>query len=184
MSRPVDDHPALLAAKYLALLAPGVQPLALFTQFARLTVLATVEVALLAQRGGRVAVLLSRRPDSCPWWPGCLHVPGTALLASDEDDDGGYGAAVTRLLGSEFKDSVVLEAQPRCYDARRRAGVRGSELTAFCWAPVRLAPALSAPVGGRFFDLEDIVAHPPAEGLLDGHERTLAGALAAYRARC
>ena len=170
---------ARVAAWCLARLTPGRQPLALFTQLSRLAVLCTVEVCLLRRGGdGEVEVLMTRRPDTCPWWPGQWHVPGTVLLADDADDD--LTTPTLRLLAAETGGAVELRGPVRCFEARRRTGPRGRELTAFCWAPARVADGAELPADCAFLPARDLLARRvPSGSLIDGHEDTIRGLLAA-----
>lgn len=175
---------AEFAAALLEGLEPGRQPLDLFTQFARLTVMSTVElIAFDSNPPGNTQVLLTQRPSDDPWWPNMWHVPGTALLPTDivtRDETIDFTdecfnpfekyekGPIDRILKNELQDCVVVIDGPHLLQARPRLGIRGPENTVFFYAQVdQVEDKLAV---GEFFDVEAVLSTPPEGGLIVGHQ--------------
>ena len=170
---------AELAAQCMERLTPGRQPLDLFSQVARLFVLSTVEVVPMRfnEQTERLDVLLAQRPDDCRWWPGQWHAPGTVLLETDAlEDPHDFRAPVDRAIKGEFRGTVVRTGPIETFDAQRRRGARGVELSAFTTFPVDLAEGHDRPYKGEFFDAEKVVENPPEGGLVALHDELIIGA--------
>lgn len=167
---------AVLAANCLALLEPGVQPLPLFEQIARLTVLSTVEVVPFRETLGELEVLLAKRSADDLWWPNKLHIPGTVLMPTDEERYlGDYETPIERIIKNEFNNTVARVDTIHVFDAHRRSGARGSEQTVFCWTKVDLNNGHIEPSGGEFFDVTALLSR---RDLIVGHAETVDSAIA------
>lgn len=182
LSAATPEELATLAAECLARLEPGRQPLPLFAQLGRLTVLSTVEIIPLRAKSAGLEVLLAQRPEADLWWPNQWHLPGAVLLPTDSGAGlGDYDAIADRILGSEFRNTVTRTGNVHVFDAKCRSGARGSEQTVFGWAEVTLPEPIDKPVGGRFFEVGRIPTETLADGLIVGHDETIHRALASYR---
>jgi len=74
--------------RLLAQLQPGKVPLSIFSEIARLTVMSVIEVVPFTfEANGNIKVLLLRRDDNDPTWPGMCHVPGGIVLPTDMTED-------------------------------------------------------------------------------------------------
>jgi hypothetical protein len=190
---------AALAAAYLAGIETddrGRLPLEVFAALAGRMSLSTVEVALLRRNSetGAAEILLLQRPDNDAWWVGQWHLPGTVIRDKDEvpydddidfDDPGfepidSYRGPVERLMDNELKGGVVLADGPYLYGARFRRGVRGPESTVMLYAGVEVTDPDGALPVGRFFNVQELLANPPDEGLIVGHAFAVARAAARY----
>lgn len=161
---------AELAATCLERLEPGRQPLSLFAQIARLVVTSTVEIVPFESKNEHPRVLMARRPDDDPWWPGEWHLPGTVLLPTDgAKNQHDYYTPVNRLLADEFRGSVALDGRLNMFDTRRRTGARGSEQTALGWANVALSDGFVEVADGTFFDARHVEQELAGERIVDGH---------------
>ena len=87
-------------AKNVKKLEPGYLPTEIFIETARLTTTPIIELVPLRKNDGDIEVLLLKRPNDDPTWPGMLHTPGTVLRATDVD--GGFGSAFKRLYNKEI----------------------------------------------------------------------------------
>src|SRR3989344_787961 len=175
-----------MAAAYLSGLEPGRQPLGLFTQLSRLSVMSIVElVPVRAQPKAKTAeILLLRRPQDDPWWPGQWHVPGTVILPSDEvifngdidfdnpnfDPIDSYTSPVSRLVQRELQDKVEIMHGPYLLESRFRLGERGYESAVMLWAEVNHSDDQTLE-DGQFFVPADITDRSPVGGLVAGHQR-------------
>ncbi|MDB5166507.1 MAG: hypothetical protein JWM37_579 [Candidatus Saccharibacteria bacterium] len=112
------------AAAVLNKLEPGYLPPEIFFAVARLCVLTTVEMVPLRMRNGRVEVLLTRRPADDPNWPDMLHVPGTILRPSDEENN--YHSAFDRIFQDELPGITVI-SRPQFLETRFHQVQRGRE---------------------------------------------------------
>lgn len=173
---------AELAAACLEKLEPGRQPLPLFTQLARLVVTSTVEMVPIRIKDNKLEVLMAKRPDDDPWWPGQWHLPGAILLPTDNASDvHDYDTPVERLYVEEFGQSVIKSGDVNIFDVQRRLIPRGSEQTVFGWSLIELADGISEVRGGKFFDVDTIDDQLDRESVVDGHIDTVNNALANYR---
>jgi len=175
---------AELAASCLERLEPGLQPLPLFVQLARLVVMSTVEIVPFKPADENPKVLLAKRPDDDMWWPGQWHIPGTVLLPTDDATDvHDFDTPTDRLFKNEFHDSVIKTGNVNVFDAQRRSGGRGAEQTVFGWANIALANGFTEAIGGEFFDPENIEKELAGEIIIDGHTSTVKHALRNYKTR-
>ena len=195
---PAADR-AALAAAYLSGVEHndrGFLPYDVFVAGAGKFVLSTVEVSPIRRNPstGRAEILLLQRPDTDQWWANKWHIPGTAIRPGEEivhDDDidfddpsfdpvASYRGPVTRHTQEELKGGVTLTSGPFLHDARLRRGVRGRENSVMLHAGVEVVDPDQPLPAGQFFDIEDVVAHPPVEGLVVGHRFGIARAAAAF----
>ena len=174
---------AQLAADCLARLEPGMQPLPLFTQLARLVRISTFEfVPILADAEGPT-VLLSQRDANDPWWADLWHVPGSVLPPAPANTPFGkedYGPSADKLLIKEFGGSVVRQGDLQLFDAHPRYEARGSEQTVFLWGRVALAEGFDAPTGGQFMSIDDAL-ELPVDAFITGHQETVRQAASSLR---
>jgi hypothetical protein len=173
---------AELATACLEKLEPGKQPLPLFTQLARLVVTSTVEMVPFRIQNNKLEVLLTKRPDDDPWWPGQWHLPGTIILPTDEASGvHDYDTLVERLYTEEFGQSVVRSGEVNIFDIQRRLIPRGSEQTVFGWSLIDLAEGFSEVQRGKFFDVDMIKNQLSERSVIEGHLDTVNNALNDYR---
>jgi hypothetical protein len=177
-----QEELAELATSCLERLEPGRQPLPLFTQMARLVVTSTVEMVPFMPVNENPKVLLAKRSDDDPWWPGQWHLPGTVLLPTDAAlDVHDYGTPVDRLFKDEFHGSIVRDGPVTIFDAQRRSWARGSEQTVFGWSRIDLARGSDEVSGGELFNAEYVENELAGESVIDGHLSSVKRALRHYR---
>ncbi len=128
----------------LKALEPGLLPLEIFYQVARLAVLPAVEVVPLRVGDGMVEVFLTQRPSNDPFWPGEWHNPGTIVRPTDES--GSFSVAFKRVcdgeLGLHTWDEPVF-VNPWLWHC-----TRGSALSLIHWLDVS---HLDIQVPGQYF---------------------------------
>lgn len=177
-----QDELADLAAACLEKLEPGRQPLPLFTQLARLVVTSTVEIVPFKGTCESPKVLLAKRSDDDPWWPGQWHLPGTVLLTTDKAFDvHDYETPVDRLYNDEFHGSISRVGSVTIFDSQRRTDTRGSEQTVFGWSHITLTSGFDEVTGGELFDADRIESELAGENVIDGHLNSVKRALRHYR---
>jgi len=174
---------AELAAACLERFEPGFLPGPIFEQVARLSVLSTVEVfAIDTEDPTNPGVLYTRRPETDKWWPGQLHIPGSALLASDEPQDvHDFSEPIMRVFEKELHNSLRRRGPLIPFDIQRRKGPRGKELTPFFWTEVELVPGAQLPDDARFFKAAELEEDTPQNIFIDTHAISGLMAIAAYR---
>lgn len=133
------------AAKTLSRLRPGFLPLSIFLETTRLTVSSIVEVVPLRKIGDSVQVLLTKRADDDPNWPGMFHTPGTVVRPTDEE--GSYASAFERILAGELA-SVELGGEPQYVNSVLHKVKRGMED-----AKVFFVEVNGEPTTGTFHDV-------------------------------
>lgn len=133
------------AAKVLSRLRPGFLPLPIFLETARLTVSSIVEIVPLKKVGDSLHVLLIRRDDDDPNWPGMLHTPGTVVRPTDEE--GSYASAFERVLKGELA-STELHGEPRYVTSVLHKARRGMED-----AKVFVVEVKGEPKVGKLYDI-------------------------------
>lgn len=180
-----DRSPEAIAADYLRSLEPGTLPRAIFEQFARLTVLSAMDIAVLRRNplvhsDSNVEVLLTQRPPG-DWWAGQWHLPGSIILPTDIDTpQGAYSpeSTIRRILDTELPGVKVnnwglFDPDPgtplhRC--------ARGTSNKAFAVWAEHQSP--EAPPVGKFYSTEEI----SKIDLCYGHDITIRNAETAFRA--
>lgn len=136
------------AAKTLSKLRPGFLPLPLFLETVRLVPAPIVEIVPLRKVDGRVQVLLTKREDDDPTWPGMLHTPGTVVRSTDEE--GSYKSAFNRILEGELS-SIQLASDPQYVCSLLHRVKRGMED-----ATVFYVEVAGDPEKGTFYDIDDL----------------------------
>lgn len=136
------------AARLLSKLRPGLLPIEIFLQFARLGVMPIVElVPLRTNAQGTTEVLFIRREDSDTVWGGKLHTPGTVVRATDNDK---YNAeAFARILDDELKGASCKP--PVFVEALFHKQKRGAEQSLIFYAEIISPPAI-----GEFYSLSEV----------------------------
>ena len=134
------------AARTLSKLRPGVLPLPIFLETTRLTVSSIVEVVPLRKVDDKVQVLLTKRDDDDPNWPGLLHTPGTVVRPTDEE--GNYNSAFGRIIEGELS-SVQLSGEPQYVGSVLHKVARGMED-----AKVFYVEVTGEPAQGVFYDVD------------------------------
>lgn len=146
------------AERLLSQLEPGFLPMPIFSQVVRLLVTPTVEmVPLRKTKKGTVQVLLIKRDDDDPNWPGQYHVPGSVIRATDVKLS--FQDAFDRIINGEIKGINVVRG-PIFVQHLFHQVKRGAELPMIHWIEVN-----GEITGGTYFDLdklpENIVDHHP-----------------------
>jgi len=131
--------------KLLGKLQPGLLPLDIFLQIARLTVLPILEVVPVRMHDAKAQVLVLPREANDGLWPDDVHVPGTVLRA---DDKGALEKALERIKkelgGASLGEPVFV--QTVFHESKR-----GWELAFVFWAEMGGEPKL-----GQYYDLENL----------------------------
>lgn len=112
------------AARVLSKLEPGFLPRPIFEQVTRLNVTPIIELVPLRKGANYIEVLLLKRADDDPSWPGMLHTPGTVLRSTDIKS--GIEGALERIFTEELGVSPI--SHPIFYDTVFHKVKRGSEL--------------------------------------------------------
>jgi hypothetical protein len=147
MEEPTESEIAEVV-RILSRLEPGYLPLPLFLAIARLTATSVIEVVPLRVMNGNVQVLLTKRPDDDPNWPGMLHTPGTVVRSSDTEGD--YSSAFKRILEDELA-SVELDGQPQFVTSLLHKVKRGMEDANVYYVVVK-----GSPTAGEFYDVDTL----------------------------
>jgi hypothetical protein len=137
------------AANTLQRLQPGFLPLPIFLAITRLSVVSAIELIPLRMLGNKVQVLLTKRPDDDPNWPGMLHIPGTILRATDSEGST-YGSAFKRLYDDELAN-VQLAGEPQLVEFLLHKVRRGVED-----AKVFFVEVTGEPTTGSFYDVDNL----------------------------
>ncbi|MEI7918175.1 MAG: hypothetical protein WCH58_02220 [Candidatus Saccharibacteria bacterium] len=120
------------AKELLSKLQPGQLPFNIFIEVARLTVTPIIEIVpLRTNADGYTEVLLTKREDSDPIWPGMLHTPGTVVRANDRDDN---SDAFRRILNGELGD--IKTSAPVYVKTILHKVKRGTEQAQIFWVEV------------------------------------------------
>lgn len=135
-------------AKTLSKLTPGYLPKPIFEQVARLWVTPIVELVPLRKRGEATEVLLLKRPDDDPNWPGMLHTPGTVLRSTDTEF--GIDNALQRIFTDEL--GVTPASQPVFNNTVFHKVNRGSELASVYFVDMGSAPKST----GQWYNAESL----------------------------
>jgi hypothetical protein len=167
-----------LAAHCLRTVPAGYQPLELFAEIARISVLSTVELVAVVGTAQQedLSVLLIQRPMDDRWWPGLWHLPGSVLLSSDHT----ITTVAERIVERETTGSIRISSPAQQYTSAIRHGARGTELTAFCWAPATIIAPLPQEVA--VVPLTTLLTMPLQYPLIDGHLSVIREALQAMGA--
>jgi hypothetical protein len=170
---------AAIAAAMLKGLAPGRQPLALFTQLSRLTTASTVEVVPIRESQEGPEVWLGQRSESDPWWPRKWTLPGIVILPTDERDcENTLEGPIGRLFEREL-EGIERVGELHQIPSQFRHDGRGVEVTTQYWTLVKTG---EASYGGQFFIVADLQREEPNGGVLEEGWLTIDRAVASYEA--
>lgn len=158
------SNPSPEISRALAQLEPGRLPLDVFIEVARLTVTPVIEVVPIIDQPRRLEVLLTKRADSDPVWPGMWHTPGTVIRSFDSSVDDG----VSRLLRDELGNCQSSEPEYVGYLLHKVS--RGTELALVHWVTVSAGITI-----GRAFDSDNL-----PENLVDSQRGFISWAISAY----
>jgi hypothetical protein len=142
------------ALQYLHNSKPGWQPLEIFREIARITVLPIYEIVLfhIDPVSREVKVLLVQRPADDTWWPNSWHVPGTVMLSTDEFASGNdFHAPLDRIIKDEIQGTISLVSEPKLLLTERRKSKRGHELAMIYWVEVH-----GEPKNGKYYGLNEL----------------------------
>ncbi len=92
----------------LSKLTPGHLPLSIFLEITRLTTTPIIEIVPLKFVDEEIYVLLTKREDDDPNWPGMWHTPGTVVRATDRE--GSFEDAFERIIAGELNGTEVAES--------------------------------------------------------------------------
>jgi ADP-ribose pyrophosphatase YjhB (NUDIX family) len=111
------------AADLLSRIKVGYIPEPIFLEIARISASAILEIVPLRKVSDKVEVLLTKRPDEDPNWPGMLHTPGTVIRSNDTLD-----SAYERILEKE----ILITIKPKLHfvESILHQVTRGNELAA------------------------------------------------------
>ena len=110
-------------------LTPGFLPLAIFLELARLCVIATVEMApIFIAENKEIFVLMTKRFDDDPFWPGKYHLPGSVIRPTDEPADS-LKDALGRVIKEELAGVEVAEDPVFVKYMFRQVPPRNKEMT-------------------------------------------------------
>ena len=149
----------------LAKLQPGLLPLPVFLEIARINVLSIVEIVPLRMHEGKVQILLLQRGADDKHWPSMMHFPGVVVLANDEL--GSYLSAFRRIVHNELAD-VELAGSPHYFQTYFRKTRRGAENSTVFYVEVAGEPTV-----GQFYDINALPANlvPDEAGVIQGAAR-------------
>lgn len=142
-----DNNEVVRVAEFLKSLKPGNLPLPIFIEVARLTVTPIVEIVPLRKVSGIIEVLLIRREENDPVWPGLLHTPGTVIRASDIEND--FGDSFKRILEGELHNTST--GKPKFVKNLLHKVKRGMESSQIYWVEV-----LGPPLVGQFYPVDSL----------------------------
>lgn len=157
-SKTIDD-----IVKGLKKLEPGFLPFDIFVEICRLTVSATVEIVPFRKKGDRssVEILLVKRKDDDPFWPGMYHIPGVVILATDKENS--LKDAFDRILHGEL-GGVSTSSEPVYIKYLLRKGNRGTTLNL-----LHRVELTSDPKVGEWFDVNNLPKNliPPEKDVIE-----------------
>ena len=154
--------------KLLGKLEAGELPLDIFLQFARLMVVPVIELVVLRRNGAQIEVLLTKRPDDDPIWPGLLHSPGTVIRATDRMANS--QDAFQRIIAGELFN-ILLAGEPHFLQILFHQEKRGAALAQVYWVE-----ATGEPPTGNFYDVTEL-----PENLVDTQREFIQAAAQAFR---
>ena len=136
------------AANVLSRLTPGFLPKPIFLETARLCTTPIVELVPVRNNNGTTEVLLFKRDDDDPTWPGQLHTPGTVVRATDEGD--GFHKPFQRLYADELQ--FQPEPTPRLVTQTLHKVARGTELATIFYVDL----TNSEPPVGKWYPADEL----------------------------
>ncbi len=161
------------AAEVLRRLPKGFLPLEIFHAIAEKVTTPTMEVApLRVNEAGEVEVLLTKRPDDDPHWPGGWHIPGTVIRATD--DEGSLQSGFERVLQKELHGSIPVVDDLQLVSMKFWDVTRGRELDMVHYFETNATDEDVAE--GQFFTVD----HLP-EMTLDHHKIMIPEIVATFR---
>lgn len=150
MSSNLDDQQIQYIADQLKQFEPGFLPYPIFEQVARIVVLPIVEFVPLRKNGDDVEVLLVKRPDNDPIFPGMEHTPGTVIRATDANDgQQDSWPAFKRILEDELAGTET--GNPHYIGSVFHHSKRGAEQAQIYWVEVTGNPKV-----GSFYTIKDL----------------------------
>ena len=145
----MDSDKTIELAAQLNGYEPGFLPEPLFVSIARLAVLTAVEcIPLRRAADGTIEVLLFKRPDTDPIWPGMLHTPGTVVRPSDATLEDSFKRLFKDELGNQ-QTYIPLFIGTDLIHHKRGGTVTLEHL-------LRVDQALGE---GKFYDVDNIPDH-------------------------
>lgn len=114
-----------VATEILKKIEPGLLPLPIFLEVARLYVSCIIEIVPFYNNNGNIQVLLQEREKEDPIWGGKLHTAGTVLRANDEDNN--FKSAFDRILNKELA-GIEIKKEPTFVKSVFHQVARGREL--------------------------------------------------------
>lgn len=146
--QPLSNDEVVLLESLLSRVEPGWLDFRLFKQMARINRLSIVDlVSFYVPSDEEMKVFLTRRPHDDHFWPNMLDIPGTVVLATDENT---FDAPLTRLLSKEMGNPEI-KGEFIYVRSQMQNGERGTE-TATSFA-IELA---SVPTVGELYSLKKL----------------------------
>ena len=131
----------------LSKFSPGFLPFDIFNEIARICVLAPIEVIPFRKTERGVEVLLTKRPETDPFWGGLFHFPGTIVRATDTDDT--FATQFKRIFNDELKG--LNTTKPEYFRTQFQHLSRGAVVTTIFWVEVKEEPKV-----GTFFPVKEL----------------------------
>ncbi|EKE20015.1 MAG: hypothetical protein ACD_8C00067G0021 [uncultured bacterium] len=131
-------------------LEPGLLPLPIFLEFARLYVSCIIEVVPFYNDNGNIQVLLQEREAEDPIWGGKLHTAGTVVRANDKE--GSFESAFDRILNKELQ-GISVKTEPVFIRPIFHQVARGRELALIFY--VELATSEVSHLG-KLYDVDKL----------------------------
>jgi len=117
----ISDQEIDTCIQLLEKLEPGLLPISLFNQVARLVRLPIVLVIPLRKTADQLEIGLLKRDPTDMWWPGMWHLAGTVFRSTDTTQ-----TCIERLLTDELK--IQKSADPQFRAHLEHTSDRGAEL--------------------------------------------------------
>jgi len=151
----------------------GYQPYEVFKKLAEKLVTPTIELLpIRTTESGEVQVLLTKRPDDDEFWPGQWHIPGSIILASDEE--GSLKSAYSRVLDGELGGAVQPQDEPQLVGQQFWEVERGRELDALHYVVADPNKELPEEIG-TFFPIDQL-----PENVIKHHQVMIPKIMEAY----
>jgi hypothetical protein len=132
----------------LSKLHPGSLPFDIFHEVTRLVATPIIEVVPLRRSAdGEIEILLLKREEDDPVWPGQLHIPGTVVRASDAP--GSFDEPLRRVISTELAGTKTSE--PTFVKNLFHHSGRGMEASQIFWVEIRDKPAI-----GEFYNANNL----------------------------
>lgn len=171
-NRPTDKE-IHNAAEIIKKLPKGYLPFELFIAIAAKVTVPTMEVAPLRRNGERIEVLMTKRPDDDPYWPGGWHLTGTVIRANDAEGTD-FSSGIERVLRDELHGTITPVGKVRYAGMKFWDVKRGRELDQMFYFET---DATDEDVKeGQFFDVEDL-----PDSTLEHHKIMIPEIVTAFR---